>query len=104
MSGMGAPRDMRESAVLVVSELFTNAVLASCPDDDVRLELSWIDAGCQITVSDQGNRGPDVTPPSPSESLREGGRGLRVVAAVAGPVTFSRDTAGWSVATTVVPR
>jgi anti-sigma regulatory factor (Ser/Thr protein kinase) len=95
---------MQDNAVLVVSELFTNAVLASSPEEDIRLELSWLDAGCQIAVSDHGKHGANVTPPSVSEPLSEGGRGLRVVAAVAGPVTFSQDPAGWTVATTVVPR
>jgi len=101
---MGASLDASERAVLVVSELFTNAVLASPPDGDVRLELAWIMAGCEIKVSDRGSHVAGLAAPAAAEPLGVGGRGLRVVAAVAGPVMFSRDAAGWTVVSTVVPR
>lgn len=85
----------------MLSELVTNAVRASPPDDEIRVELSAGPLGWGVAVSDRGAGfvlpGHDASP-SP---FGVGGRGLRVVSEVAGPLSVEQDQ-GWTVVRTTV--
>jgi anti-sigma regulatory factor (Ser/Thr protein kinase) len=71
---------VRQSALLVASELTTNAVLhsGSSPDDELELRAERVDTAVRITVTDSGASGgtPRRQDRDPSVS---GGMGLRVV-------------------------
>ena len=86
---------------LVLSELVTNAVRASRPEGDIRVELTTGPLGWGVAVSDRG--GGFVLPEgdTAADPLVVGGRGLHVVAEVAGPVSVQYDR-GWTVVRTVV--
>jgi DNA-binding NarL/FixJ family response regulator len=72
------PDEIRDAAVLLVSELATNAVLhAGTAVDVVVISLS---DRIRVEVSDRSSRLPQVQPHDP---LREGGHGLEIVAAQA---------------------
>lgn len=85
----------------MLSELVTNAVRASPPHDEIRVELSAGPLGWGVAVSDRG-AGFDVpaqgATPGP---LAVGGRGLRVVSEVGGPLSVEQDE-GWTVVRTTV--
>lgn len=73
------PAESREAAVLILSELLTNAILHARPIDKAGLRVTW-DAsgdGLRISVTDGGSS----TQPSKvdSHSLATGGRGLGIV-------------------------
>src|SRR6266545_4910163 len=73
------PRPVVEDALLVLSELVTNAVQASAdPGAKVRIHLSRTKAGCRITVADSGP-GFSRRPITNGDALGDGGRGLAVV-------------------------
>lgn len=72
--------EMLEDALLVTSELVTNAVRHGRPD--IVLSMRRIPGGLRVAVSDCGERLPAHTPSTP-EVDRLGGRGLLIVAATA---------------------
>lgn len=77
-----------EDAVLVVSELVTNAVRHSASADGgtIIVALVEIPGGVRVEVADEGSPGPGPTipPERPAWELAESGQGLRLVAEVAG--------------------
>ncbi|KFG72077.1 ATPase [Streptomyces mutabilis] len=82
-----------DDAVLVISELASNAVAHAVPSaaagaPEVRLGLSLCPGHLMLTVSDPGDNGP-VRAPSDGSALREHGRGLCIVDALA-------DDWGWT--------
>jgi len=76
-----------EDAVLVVSELVTNAVRHSASADAgaITVTLAGLPGGVRIEVTDQGSPdpGPVIPPPRPAWELAESGQGLRLVAEAA---------------------
>jgi anti-sigma regulatory factor (Ser/Thr protein kinase) len=94
------PAGARDAALLVVSELVTNAIEASpTPDARVRLQLSRTSSGCRITVADHGPGFARV----PLGGLQpDGGRGLHVVRRVARELTMRRERNGRTVVSAVV--
>ncbi|NEB09225.1 ATP-binding protein [Streptomyces coelicoflavus] len=82
-----------DDAVLVVTELVSNAVTHAVPSvaagaPEVRLGLALSPARLTLSVSDPGDDGP-VFNPSDGSALREHGRGLCIVDALA-------EEWGWS--------
>jgi DNA-binding NarL/FixJ family response regulator len=73
----GAP-DAEDAALLVVSELVTNAITHA--RSDCRLQLSRTSAAVRIEVVDGGFGTPDPLPPSPTG---EHGRGMHIVSTLA---------------------
>ncbi len=71
---------VKEDAVLVVSELTTNAVLHSgcTPEDEFELLAELVPAGVRIAVIDSGRSGTEPRR-GDRDSLQPGGMGLRVV-------------------------
>jgi signal transduction histidine kinase len=81
--GLATSAPRRETLVLLVSELVTNAVLHSPAAADAPIELtaSVVEQTVRVAVTDAGEGfapTPRVTPPSP-ERLAEGGYGLYLV-------------------------
>ncbi|WKX74508.1 ATP-binding protein [Streptomyces sp. XD-27] len=77
----GIGEEVRENAVLVVSELVTNAVRHTTTAS-VRCELRLADARLRVEVADQG--GARTEPRTrPVSADQEGGRGLMLVEALA---------------------
>ncbi|NIF15356.1 ATP-binding protein, partial [Burkholderia sp. Ax-1735] len=72
-------QDTYDAAVLIVSELFTNAVVHTA-SALVLCELDYSGAGVRISVTDQGHQpdGPRLSPPADDEH----GRGLLLVDAL----------------------
>ena len=97
----GAPEPVTRDVQLVLSELVTNAVRASRPDGDIRVELAAGPPGWEVVVSDCGSGFVLPQGGSAADPLAVGGRGLHVVAEVAGPVSVEHDR-GWTVVRTVV--
>ncbi|QNE73785.1 ATP-binding protein [Streptomyces finlayi] len=81
----GAPPDLTERAELVVAELAANAVLhGHTPGRDFRIALAYDPPTdrLRIEVTDsRGDRLPKIPPAAPAPDT--GGRGLRLVAALA---------------------
>lgn len=75
---------IRDDALLVVSELATNAVLhsGSLPEETVEVRADLVPAGLRIEVIDQG-RSRSTPAPREANPLVPGGMGLRVVEALA---------------------
>jgi anti-sigma regulatory factor (Ser/Thr protein kinase) len=104
LAAVGAPEPVTRDVQLVLSELVTNAVQASGPEGDIRVQLTAGTRGLAVSVSDCGD---DFVLPAPTAApgplpLAEGGRGLHVARAVAGPVSVQHDQ-GWTVVRTTVP-
>lgn len=74
------PPDLLEDALLLVSELVTNAVLHG--QADVVLRVRADPPGIRVSVHDAGNGWPELRGPD-SNHHAVGGRGLRIVDAVA---------------------
>lgn len=102
----GHPR--LEDAVLVVSELTTNAVRHSISANGgtITVALADIPGGVRIEVADAGSPGPGpiIAPQRPPWELAESGQGLRLVAELSqGRWGHYRNAAGrtvWSEITT----
>ncbi|GAA0916122.1 ATP-binding protein [Nonomuraea longicatena] len=74
----GWPEELVENAMLVVSELVTNAVVHGLPPVELRMRVvSGFAVGRVI------DRSPDLPVPVEADVGGEGGRGLAIVAAVA---------------------
>ncbi|MET9220704.1 ATP-binding protein [Streptomyces sp. NPDC088197] len=75
--------DLTDSAVLILSELFTNAVVhARVAGRDVQTRYVRTPGGVRIEVHDAGDGRPE---PRVAAESDEDGRGLALVNAVAGP-------------------
>jgi serine phosphatase RsbU (regulator of sigma subunit)/CHASE1-domain containing sensor protein/anti-sigma regulatory factor (Ser/Thr protein kinase) len=85
LGASGAPADM----ALVVSELVTNAVLHG--RGDVRLRLVRRPSSVRVAVHDSSDDRPVVAEPSPDTV---GGRGLRIIEAVASDWGITEDGGG----------
>ncbi|MHA5049930.1 ATP-binding protein [Streptomyces sp. SD15] len=79
LSGWAVSNDTCDTAVLVVSELVTNAIVHSA-SERVVCELHDDDNLLRIAVRDEG-RAPGEPHPSPGQPEEEHGRGLLLVAA-----------------------
>lgn len=77
LAGWGAD-DVAENAVLVVSELVTNAITHG--GSTCRVVLRWGDGSLRIEVFDFGTGTPEPQAPS---TVRPGGRGLMIVSSLA---------------------
>lgn len=77
LSGWGA-KTLVEDAVLVVSELVTNAITHA--ESTCHLALHWSGQALRIEVTDFGLGSPE---PQPQSTIRPGGRGLMIVSSVA---------------------
>jgi anti-sigma regulatory factor (Ser/Thr protein kinase) len=78
----GVPDDDAEVAVLLTSEIVTNAIRHGEPP--VRLHARWTGGGLRIAVDDGGERGGVGVRSSPDVSWdATGGRGLHLVEALA---------------------
>ncbi len=74
----GMPEEVIDDALLVTSELVTNAVLHG--DADIVLSLEHLPSGVRISVSDLSDAVP-VAPPTTPDPDRPQGRGMIIVAA-----------------------
>ncbi|MGW0845943.1 ATP-binding protein [Streptomyces sp. NPDC002787] len=96
----GLSPDVVDEAVLVISELATNAIEHALPPAELRLSLAWADGRrvLRIEVSDGGPAPrPSTTPDGPD--LDESGRGLPMVAALSfrhGAHLASARTTRWA--------
>ncbi|OPF80045.1 hypothetical protein VT50_0215015 [Streptomyces antioxidans] len=80
LGSWGIDQDTRDSAELIVSELFTNAVRHTS-SEDVRCSLQLIGTRLRLEVADQGCA--RTVPEARSVSAdQEGGRGLMLVEAM----------------------
>jgi anti-sigma regulatory factor (Ser/Thr protein kinase) len=70
-----------EAVQLVVSELVTNALLHAPESHKIGVELFWDENGVRVKVSDESSNEP--TRRGPDLSLREEGRGVQLVDALA---------------------
>ncbi|MFG2298695.1 ATP-binding protein [Streptomyces sp. NPDC048603] len=78
--------DLKDDAVLICSELTTNAVLhgravPGAEDESVRLRLRWQPSG--VLVIEVEDDSPDSPAPRESGALAESGRGIGLVAVLA---------------------
>jgi anti-sigma regulatory factor (Ser/Thr protein kinase) len=75
------PDERRDMALLLTSEVVTNALLHARPSGDIELHGTLKDGHLRVEVLDQG---PGFGPPKPrSSSDRPGGYGLRLLEAAA---------------------
>jgi anti-sigma regulatory factor (Ser/Thr protein kinase) len=101
LAAAGASEPVTQDVQLVLSELVTNAVRASRPEDQIRVELTAGPLGWGVAVGDCGG---DFLPPAAGAvpgPLAVGGRGLHVVSKLAGPLSVEHDH-GWTVVRTMV--
>jgi anti-sigma regulatory factor (Ser/Thr protein kinase) len=102
LTAAGASEPVSRDVQLVLSELVTNAVRASRADGDIHIELTAGPLGWGIAVGDRGGGFAPPTNGAATDPLAVGGRGLHVVAEIAGPVSV-QDDRGWTVVRTTVP-
>jgi anti-sigma regulatory factor (Ser/Thr protein kinase) len=76
LTDWGVPPDTVGDAVLVVSELVTNAVLHAPADDPLTLDLSVNDRVLRVALSDSSSAAPRRRSPSGHD---EGGRGIGIL-------------------------
>lgn len=89
------PAPTREDALLIISELVTNAVSHALPP--AVLTLHW--TPCGILRIDVTDRGPLLPRPTRTDPMEEHGRGLSIVAAVAtrhGTVALENGATRWA--------
>ncbi len=84
MGGLAAIDAVRDDALLIVSELATNAVMhsGSQPEEEFELRADLVPAGVRIAVTDQG-RSATTPVRRDGNTFGPGGMGLRVVEALA---------------------
>lgn len=82
------PQSLRDDAALLISELVTNAVLHAMTACTVTVDLT--DRCLRVVVADEVSRGPSITRPE----LGESGRGIDVVACLAGEWGWRRTVGG----------
>jgi anti-sigma regulatory factor (Ser/Thr protein kinase) len=92
----GSP--FRDDAVLVLSGLFTNAILHSDSGKSgglVVVQISRWRLGVRIAVTDQGSRKqPVIRDPGACSDLAESGNGLYLAAQLAGLLDWHDDASG----------
>lgn len=71
---------LRADAELVVSELITNAIVHAAGPASYELQLTETPNGLRLSVCDGSTSAPVIRP---SDDGRPGGRGLRIISAVA---------------------
>jgi anti-sigma regulatory factor (Ser/Thr protein kinase) len=101
LAAAGASEPVTQDVQLVLSELVSNAVRASRPEDEIRVELTAGPLGWGVAVGDCGG---DFVPPAAGPApgpLAVGGRGLHVVSMLAGALSVEHDH-GWTVVRTTV--
>jgi serine/threonine-protein kinase RsbW len=88
----------RDDAVVVVSELFTNALRhteSGQPGGLVVVSVSWWPHGVRIAVTDQGSAGrPVIRNPGPNRQPVDSGNGLYLVARLSGRLEWHEDAWG----------
>lgn len=98
----GSP--FRDDAVLVLSELFTNAILHSDsgkPGGLIVVQISRWRLGVRIAVTDQGSGNqPVIRDPGACSDLAESGNGLYLAAQLAGGLDWHDDASGRTIAAT----
>jgi anti-sigma regulatory factor (Ser/Thr protein kinase) len=84
LAALGQIRSVRENALLVASELTSNAVRHSgaAPNGEIELRAELLPSGLLIEVIDEGRSG-DVPHTRPPSAGTPGGFGLPVVEAIA---------------------
>ena len=91
-----------DDAVLVLSELFTNAILHSDsgkPGGLVVVQISRWRLGLRIAVTDQGSRNqPVIRDPGACSDLAESGSGLYLAAQLSGRLDWHDDASGRTIA------
>ncbi|MFI2370846.1 ATP-binding protein [Streptomyces sp. NPDC018833] len=95
LAGLHVPPAAREDALLIISELVTNAVVHALPPVALRV-LSMPCSVLRIEVTDGGPQSHRPPHPHPQE---EHGRGLTIVAALAtrhGTVTHEEGATRWA--------
>lgn len=96
----GSP--FRDDAVLVLSELFTNAILHSDsgkPGGLVVVQISRWRLGVRIAVTDQGSRNqPVIRDPGARSDLAENGNGLYLAAQLSRRLEWHDDASGRTIA------
>ncbi len=96
----GSP--FRDDAVLVLSELFTNAIMHSNsgkPGGLVIVQISRWQLGVRIAVTDQGSHNqPVIRDPRARSDLAESGNGLYLAAQLAGSLDWHDDSSGRTIA------
>jgi anti-sigma regulatory factor (Ser/Thr protein kinase) len=102
VSGLLDGSPFRDDAVLVLSELFTNAILHSDsgkPGGLVIVQISrWL-LGVRIAVTDQGsNNQPVIRGPGAFSDLAESGNGLYLAAQLAERLDWHNDASGRTIA------
>ena len=102
VSGLLDGSPFRDDAVLVLSELFTNAILHSDsgkPGGLVIVQISrWL-LGVRIAVTDQGSHNqPVIRDPGACSDLAESGSGLYLAAQLAGRLDWHNDASGRTIA------
>jgi len=80
LASWGLPLSLIASAMLVVSELVTNAIRASWPCDAGQAITLWLSADDENVVVEVWDGSAGMPRPRPSDD--EGGRGLAIVAAL----------------------
>jgi serine/threonine-protein kinase RsbW len=95
----------RDDALVVLSELFTNALLhtdSGKPGGLVTVQVTRWRHGVRIAVTDQGSLGqPVIRDLAASGEPAESGHGLYLAAHLAGPLTWHDDPFGRTVAATL---
>lgn len=98
----GSP--FRDDAVLVLSELFTNAILHSDsgqPGGLIVVQISRWRLGVRIAVTDQGSGNqPVIRDPGACSDVAESGNGLYLAAQLAGRLDWHDDASGRTIAAT----
>ena len=99
----GSP--FHDDAMLVLSELFTNAVLytdSGKPGGLVTVQITRWRHGVRIAVTDQGSVShPVIRDPGTDGEPAESGRGLYLAAQLAGGLTWHDDPSGRTIAATL---
>jgi serine/threonine-protein kinase RsbW len=99
----GSP--FHDDAMLVLSELFTNAVLhtdSGKPGGLVTVQITRWRHGVRIAVTDQGSVSqPVIRDPGPDGEPTESGRGLYLATQLAGGLTWHDDPSGRTIAATL---
>jgi serine/threonine-protein kinase RsbW len=92
----------RDDAVLVLSELFTNAIMHSNsgkPGGLVVVQISRWQLGVRIAVTDQGSLNqPVIRDPGACSDLAESGNGLYLAAQLARRLDWHDDSSGRTIA------
>lgn len=95
----GSP--FRDDAVMILSELFTNAVMHTAsgqPGGMVVVQISGGRHGLRIAVTDHGSRAqPVIRDPATAANPAENGRGLYLAASLASQLTWHDDPRGRTV-------